>query len=197
MQKDTKNLIFETFIDLLSKKPFDKITVKDIVESCDVNRNTFYYYYSDIYDLLEEVFMKELTVLLDAHKNGITWVEAFIKIANKAYGYKKLINNICASRSYDYFENYMYRACKMIAVEAVQSRAEGMLVPEEDIEFIASFYEYAYFGVVSEWFRSGMKEDPLKLATQIWLVADNMKYALRKSEKRAKNRLENEDSISG
>ena len=197
MQKDTKGMIFETFIDLLEKKPFDKITVKDIVETCDINRNTFYYYYSDIYDLLEEMFMKELNVLMDARENGVSWVEAFMKVANVAHRHKKLINNICASKSYDYLENYMYRTCKMIAVEAIQSRAEGMLVPEEDVEFIASFYEYAYFGIVSEWFRSGMKEDPLKLATQIWLVADNMKYALEKSEKRAKNRLENGDSISG
>ena len=32
MQKDTKKLIYYTFIDLLEKKPFDRITVKDIVD---------------------------------------------------------------------------------------------------------------------------------------------------------------------
>ncbi len=197
MQKDTKKQIYYTFIDLLEKKPFDRITVKDIVEACEINRNTFYYYYSDIYDLLEEVFMKELNELSEAHKQGRSWAEAFIKIANVAYSHKKVINNICASRSYDYLETYMYKACKMIAVDAVQNQAQGMLVPEEDIEFIASFYEYAYFGIISEWFRTGMREDPLKLGTQIWLVVDHMKYALRKSEKRAKNRLENGDTISG
>lgn len=197
MQKDTKKQIYYTFIDLLEKKPFDRITVKDIVEACEINRNTFYYYYSDIYDLLEEVFMKELNELSEAHKQGSSWAEAFIKIANVAYSHKKVINNICASRSYDYLETYMYKACKMIAVDAVQNQAQGMLVPEEDIEFIASFYEYAYFGIISEWFRTGMREDPLKLGTQIWLVVDHMKYALRKSEKRAKNRLENGDTISG
>ena len=79
MQKDTKKLIFDTFIEQLEKKPFDKITVKDIVESCGINRNTFYYYYSDIYDLLEEVFTKELKVITEQHKNGGSWLEAFIK----------------------------------------------------------------------------------------------------------------------
>ena len=141
--------------------------------------------------------MKELNELFEAHKEGRSWVEAFMKIGNTAYSHKKIINNICASHSYDYLESYMYKACKIIAVDAVQAMAEGMLVPDEDVEFIASFYEYAYFGVVSEWFRTGMREDPLKLATQIWLVSDHMRYALRKSEKRAKNRLENGDSITG
>ncbi len=197
MPTDKKELIYTTFIQLLEQKPFDRITVKDVVEACDINRNTFYYYYSDIYDLLEEVFMKELNLLVDAHKDGRSWVEAFIKIADVAYRHKKVIKNICASRSYDYLENYMYKACKFIVVDAVTDMAEGMLVPEEDIDFIASFYEYAFLGIISEWFRTGMREEPLKLVTQMWLVVDNMKYSLRKSERRAKNRLENGDTISG
>lgn len=197
MQKDTKRLIFDTFIELLEKKPFDRITVKDIVETCDINRNTFYYYYSDIYDLLEEVFTRELNKLVEAHKEGKSWVEAFIRVAYTAYGHKKIINNICVSRSYAYFENYMYKACKNIIIDVAQYMAQGMLVPQEDIDFIASFYEYAFLGIISEWFRTGMREEPLKLASQMWLVVDNMRYSLRKSERRAKNRLENGDTISG
>ena len=107
VQKDTKKLISSTFVELLSSKPFDRITIKDIVDACGINRNTFYYYYSDIYDLLEEIFMKELNELVDAHKEGESWAASFIKVAYVAYNHKKLINNICISRSYDYFENYM------------------------------------------------------------------------------------------
>lgn len=195
MQKDTKKLIFDTFIEQLEKKPFDKITVKDIVESCEINRNTFYYYYSDIYDLLEEVFTKELKVITEQHKNGGSWLEAFIKVANTAYRHKKIINNICSSRSYDYFESYMYKSCKHIMVDFVQHTSSGMAVPDEDVEFIASFYEYAFFGIISEWFRTGMREDPLELASQFWLVADNIRFSLRRSEKRAKSRLENGNTI--
>ena len=195
MQKDTKKLIFDTFIEQLEKKPFDKITVKDIVESCGINRNTFYYYYSDIYDLLEEVFTQELKVITEQHKNGGSWLEAFIKVANTAYRHKKIINNICSSRSYDYFENYMYKSCKHIMIDFIQYTSSGMAVPDEDVEFIASFYEYAFFGIISEWFRTGMREDPLELASQLWLVADNIRFSLRRSEKRAKSRLENGNTI--
>ncbi len=195
MQKDTKKHIFDTFIDLLEKKPFDKITVKDIVEECDINRNTFYYYYSDIYDLLEEVFMKELNLLVEAHKEGQSWGAAFIKVAYVAYDHKKLINNICISRSYDYFENYMYKVCNNIMVDLVQYMAQDMEVPEEDIEFIASFFEYAFVGTISEWFRTGMREEPLELASRLSLVTGNIRYSLRKSEKRMKLRIENEDFI--
>lgn len=195
MGKDTKRLIYETFIDLLGTKPFDRITVRDIVEACEINRNTFYYYYSDIYELLEEIFTKELNELVEAQKNGSSWVTAFIKIANTAYSHKKQINNICSSRSYDYLENYMYKALQSIMIDVVRHQAEGMNVPDEDVEFIASFFEYAFVGVISKWFRTGMREDPLQFANQLWLTVDNIRFALRRSEKRMKLRIENDDIV--
>ncbi|MBQ8763064.1 MAG: TetR/AcrR family transcriptional regulator [Clostridia bacterium] len=195
MASDTKNLIYHTFIDLLSTKPFDKITIRDIVDACEINRNTFYYYYSDIYDLLEEIFTKKINEMIEAHGNGKSWVTAFIKIANEAYEHKKMIYNICSSRSYEYLENYMYRACNQIIIEVVKNVAEDMDVPDEDIEFIASFYEYGFVGVLSEWFKTGMREDPFQLASQLWLVVDNIRYALKRSQRRMKSRIENEDFV--
>ncbi len=195
MANDTKKAIYYTFIDLLSTKPFDKITIRDIVEVCGINRNTFYYYYSDIYDLLEEIFTNKINEMIEAHKSGKSWVTSFIKIANEAYEHKKMIYNICSSRSYEYLENYMYRACNQVVVEVVRNIAEDMNVPDADIEFIASFYEYGFVGVLSEWFKTGMREDPLELASQLWLVVDNMRYALKRSQRRMKSRIENEDFV--
>ena len=141
---------------------------------------------SDIYDLLEEIFKREMTDIIKTHQGGGSWLAAFMKVAEVAYSHKKIINNICSSRSYDYFENYMYKSCKYIVVDFVQAMASGMNVPDEDIEFIASFYEYALFGMISEWFRTGMREDPEHLAGQLWLVVDNIRYSLRRSERRAR-----------
>ena len=44
---------------LLEEKSIDKITVKDICERCEINRNTFYYYFSDIYEVLEAMIEYE------------------------------------------------------------------------------------------------------------------------------------------
>ena len=48
----TKEIIAKTFTELLDEKPMSKITVKDIVERCGVNRNTFYYHFKDIPDVV-------------------------------------------------------------------------------------------------------------------------------------------------
>ena len=54
MPNFTKKAIQETFITLLDERPLNKITVKDIVETCGINRNSFYYHFEDLPALLEE-----------------------------------------------------------------------------------------------------------------------------------------------
>ena len=48
MPNHTKRAIKETFISLLNDRPLNRITVKDIVETCGINRNSFYYHYEDL-----------------------------------------------------------------------------------------------------------------------------------------------------
>ena len=55
----TKEIIARTFTELLEEKSMAKITVKDIVERCGVNRNTFYYHFRDIPDVVEFILKKK------------------------------------------------------------------------------------------------------------------------------------------
>lgn len=56
MPIQTKRAIAESFKKLLSKRGLKKITVRDIVEDCGVNRQTFYYHFHDVYDLMDGFF---------------------------------------------------------------------------------------------------------------------------------------------
>ncbi|MCR5520506.1 MAG: TetR/AcrR family transcriptional regulator, partial [Lachnospiraceae bacterium] len=48
MANFTKNAIKQTFVTLLEEKPYNEITVKEIVSRCGINRNSFYYHYQDL-----------------------------------------------------------------------------------------------------------------------------------------------------
>ena len=52
MSQLTKYALAQSLRKLLKERPLDKITVKDLVEDCGVNRQTFYYHFQDIYDLI-------------------------------------------------------------------------------------------------------------------------------------------------
>lgn len=56
MPIQTKRAIAESFKKLLSKRGLKKITVRDIVEDCGVNRQTFNYHFHDVYDLMDGFF---------------------------------------------------------------------------------------------------------------------------------------------
>ena len=57
--KRTKELLTDTFWELLEEKAYSKITVNDIVSRCDVNRNTFYYHFQDIPSFIYFVLLKK------------------------------------------------------------------------------------------------------------------------------------------
>ena len=63
----TKKAIRESFVKLLSEKPFSQITVRDIVEDCGVSRNTFYYYYNDLPHLAESIVNEDAERIIQEH----------------------------------------------------------------------------------------------------------------------------------
>lgn len=187
----TKELIFKTFIEILKEKPFDKITVKDIVDKCQINRNTFYYHYSDIYELLEEIFSMEFSEMASKHSNGFRWLVGVSQMLETAYRNKKIINNICASRSYEYLETYMFKYSKIILSDFFHEIAEKKDIDEEVIEFMVSFYQYAISGVLSEWFRTGMPETPDYVKRMILIMLEGVAPSMEFS----KERFENDDTV--
>lgn len=52
--RKTQSAIMETFLNLLSAKGFEQITINDIADAADVNRSTVYFHYADKYDLYEK-----------------------------------------------------------------------------------------------------------------------------------------------
>ncbi len=184
MNATTKDKIFQTFLDILKEKPFDKITVRDVVERCGINRNTFYYYYSDLYELLEELFKTEISEMVSKYNNGLRWLVGFSHMIETCYGNKKIINNICASRSYEYLETYMFKSCREIMAEYIYDLSQDRNISSEKIEFIISYHQYGLIGTVSEWFRTGMAEPPKQLMKQFITVFEGIETALDMAEER-------------
>ena len=58
-EKKTKRSIKNAFIKLRSTKPLERITIKELVESAEISKATFYLHYRDIYDLSDSL-QKEL-----------------------------------------------------------------------------------------------------------------------------------------
>lgn len=76
MKEFTKAAIADTFMELLQEHTIDHITVKDLAEKCGINRQTFYYHFADIYDLMEWTLDNELKKFLERYdKTDADWKE--------------------------------------------------------------------------------------------------------------------------
>lgn len=101
MAKFTKKAIMDCFLNMLKRKNIDRVTVTDICEECGINRNTFYYYFSDIYDVLDSVLIEETEKNIDITEDA-TFYETYSKAASVIIEYRAaviqteiLLRNIC------------------------------------------------------------------------------------------------------
>lgn len=62
---NTKQMIANSLKDLMQTKSLTKITINDISKNCCVNRNTFYYHFTDIYDLLKWMLEQDTTEIVE------------------------------------------------------------------------------------------------------------------------------------
>ena len=104
----TKNAIRRSFIELLAERPFDKISVRDIAERSEVTRNTFYYYYTDIYALAEDVFESEIEKLSERVEGYDSWQKAFLTATSFAAENKRMILHLHNSAHSDILARYYH-----------------------------------------------------------------------------------------
>ena len=159
MSRRTKNEIVKTFLELLKEHSLDKITVKDIVETCGINRNTFYYYYKDIYDLIDDVFALETKRVLEDEHRYDAWYEELHRVALFIVENKTAITHIYDSKSRDVLENYLFAITVKITNSFVEREAKRLLVSDEDKEFICTFYGYSLVGMTLSWIKGNTQVD--------------------------------------
>ncbi len=71
----TKTAIHNTFLELRSRKPLEKITIKELCEKAQINKSTFYSHYKDIYDLSDQLETEVVTSVIEAIPNPANCLE--------------------------------------------------------------------------------------------------------------------------
>ena len=167
MSDITKRAMSYALKNLLRTKPLNKITVQDIADECGVNRQTFYYHFQDIYDLVEWTCIEDTEKVLKENKTYETWQEGFLAVFTLAKKDKTFIDNIYRSVSLEMLEQYLYRLVYPLLKNVVDEKSKGFPVRDEDKEYIAHFYKYAFVGVLLDWVRHDMSESPESIVEKV------------------------------
>ena len=162
MANFAQKALMASFAKLLNEKPFDKITVQDIVDDCGVNRNTFYYHFQDIYMLLECLLQQETKKVQDSLGDDLTWQEYFeIGLAFAVHN-KTAVYHLYQSMNRETLEYYLGQVIENILRKYIDIHYSEACISEERKNFIIKFYKYGMTGICLEWIAQEMTDQEVQ-----------------------------------
>jgi len=155
----TKKAIRNSFVKLLNEKPLSQITIRDIVDDCGVNRNTFYYYFQDLPQLIEMIVDEEADRIMKEYPT----IESIEECLEAAMGFamenRRAVMHIYNSVNRDIYEQYQWRVFEHVVTAYVDGILSGRSVQEEDRRLVIDYLKCLCFGIVMGWLEKGMQED--------------------------------------
>ena len=162
------------FLRLLEERPLREITVKDIVQSGGVNRNTFYYHFKDIPALLEELVTDQADRIIAAQGPSLSLVDCLETAARFAQEHRQAVLHINQSAHRDLFERSLMDVCRRVVEDYAAVAIGSVSISPEDRAVIIRFYQCECFGQVMAWLNDGMRYDIGKQFRRLCQLGEGM-----------------------
>lgn len=163
----TEKAIQQVFLELLNERPLSKITIRDITDRCGINRNTFYYHYQDILDLLEEFCASEVDRVVERYPKLNSIDECIDGIMDLVQSNRRAVMHIFNSSNREIYISSLWRVCEhMIRIYADTVFADVPLT-DEDRNLFIRYYKCSCFGLILDWIDNGMRDDYVEAAHRI------------------------------
>lgn len=155
----TKKLLADGLKGLLKKKTLEKITVKELVATCGVNRQTFYYNFQDIYELLEWIFVEEGARLRKETEGMKDWRERLQVIINEINNEenRRLILNAFYSVNPMQIDRFMQNYFRPSVEEIITENIRDVDISEKNREFMIRMYDLFWVDLIMRWIQTGME----------------------------------------
>ena len=134
----TKQRMANALEKLLEKKPLEKITVSDVTDLCEINRQTFYYHFHDIYDLTKWLILSYTEKDIGANIKNNNWHEAFLATAHFLKKKKNIFLGIVSSVGNFYVTNFLVDMIRPYISKFIAENAKKIeQVDDRYTEFLA------------------------------------------------------------
>ena len=158
----TKKAIRNAFARLISRRSLGEITVKELSEEADINRKTFYNYYSDIFQVMDEVENEVVTAFAEALRS-VDLSEALLNPNLIVSRLMDIINNDIDFYSHVFSQGVNATLLdKLVLVMKEMIRDEVNRTVTVDQELLGFALDFETGGIISAyqaWFNSGCRMD--------------------------------------
>lgn len=148
MREDMKTQISEAFSQLLEKVDIDKITVTRLIEECHISRQTFYYHFHDIMDVLEWTFKHATQILVQKSLEAPDQSVALMLYMNFIKQHQNKFKRLVESKKWFQIEGMMVEAVTAYLENMAKNTAPDLEISYDDMQVMLRFYACGIVGVL-------------------------------------------------
>ncbi|HJC34959.1 hypothetical protein FNY66_05145 [Mediterraneibacter catenae] len=148
MREDMKAVIADTFTEMLDKEDIDKITVTKLIGECHISRQTFYYHFKDIMDVLDWAFRRATEELVKRSLEAEDNIVALKEFASFIRQNRTKLERLLYSRRWVEIENMLTESAAAYLAEIARNKAPDISLTYDDMEIMLKFYACGMVGVL-------------------------------------------------
>lgn len=148
MPIDMKTVISNTFVSMVKQKGIDKITVKALIDACNISRQTFYYHFRDIMEVIEWSLEQATQNMLARSLEAKNPEEALGVLISSAVENRTLIIKILDSQKREQLEKLFVRAVRTYLQELIRNKPHKVSMDYADTEVALDFWAFGITGLL-------------------------------------------------
>lgn len=173
--KRTKKALRDALFELLENKAMNQITVTELTTLADVNRATFYFYYTDLNDMVDQIqnetYKTFMNVLCESIPNVAT-IEGFAEYANRLLVFCKEHETLCRFIINNDANNHLYQKMQTLVLKNI-SNSNDVFANNNPAKYSTSYVLSGVTGILTDWLNDGMSIPTEELANYIASVYFN------------------------
>ena len=166
MPVNMKQVIAQTFAQMVEEKGLDEVTVKSLVEACNISRQTFYYHFQDIIEVIEWSLDQALDQALGQTLEAKSMGEEILVLVESTVEKREMINALLNSQRREQMELMFLKAIRTYLKRLLEARSPQLPINYSDMELLLDFWSCGLTGILLKLCRQ-KQIDEKKLSEQI------------------------------
>lgn len=163
----TKKALAASLKKFMENRPLSKISIRDIIEDCGVNRKTFYYHFQDIYDLVKWMFEEEAIEVVKQYDLIIDYQDAIRFTLDYVEKNKHICNCTIDAMGRDELKRFFKNDFLNLMAKIIDRLSEEMTVPEDFKTFLINFYTESLAALLIDWIEDKNRMEKEKIIQYI------------------------------
>ena len=166
--RKTQKALFDSLMQLLEKQPINKVSVSDLCALADINRSSFYRYYSDPFDMLEQVerkFFEDFSATWNVYTTQHSFSEIVLVFVSKIFESQAFCRILFGPHGNSRLLEQLLQVAYATCITDFKKRSPD--VDNLQLEYLYAFLVHGSLGIIQQWLNNSCKESPDIIAALI------------------------------